>query len=439
MSDTVDPALAPQVASAAEAFGVPGLAVALAAPGRQALLLHGEIVPGSGRPVTADSWFSCASMGKHVTAAAVLELARDGRLDLQAPVGRYLADLPPAWAQRSVGSLLRHTAGLPEYLAHAAGQPVPATRAAFVRAYGSLAPVFPEGQAWMYSNTHYILAGFLVAQLGDRSYADAVHALFERAGVEGARVGGPQWARRANEEGAGHAPPDVESACREVIGDGDVAFTPKGALAWLEALLEGRVPGLAGDCEMLRPATFASGRPSGYGCGWFLERTQGRVFAHHAGHFDGWTALALLDLEGGCGAIAMCNAAPGHSRWIRHLGQLALEGFAPGSTPLAVPAREDDRPELGRRIRAQLLRRPGELPDPGFLAEELRALTEPGAAARPLINLWAGVEPTTFEFVEAYAHATGTLRRYRIRYGDRTEHVQVGLTPDERLYWVWGL
>jgi hypothetical protein len=31
------------------------------------------------------------------------------------------------------------------------------------------------------------------------------------------------------------------------------------------------------------------------------------------------------------------------------------------------------------------------------------------------------------------------LRRYRIRYGDRTEHVQVGLTPDERLYWVWGL
>lgn len=60
-------------------------------------------------------------------------------------------------------------------------------------------------------------------------------------------------------------------------------------------------------------------------------------------------------------------------------------------------------------------------------------------ARRPLLNLWTGVEPEAFEFVEAHAAPGGQLRRYRIRYTDRIEHVQVGLTSDERMYWAWGL
>jgi hypothetical protein len=47
--------------------------------------------------------------------------------------------------------------------------------------------------------------------------------------------------------------------------------------------------------------------------------------------------------------------------------------------------------------------------------------------------------PEAFEFVEAHAAPGGQLRRYRIRYTDRIEHVQVGLTSDERMYWAWGL
>jgi hypothetical protein len=31
------------------------------------------------------------------------------------------------------------------------------------------------------------------------------------------------------------------------------------------------------------------------------------------------------------------------------------------------------------------------------------------------------------------------LRRYRIRYAERIDHVLVGLTPDQRIYWAWVL
>jgi hypothetical protein len=119
----------------------------------------------------------------------------------------------------------------------------------------------------------------------------------------------------------------------------------------------------------------ATGRTSHYGCGWFLERLQGDVIAHHAGHFDGWTAMAIIHPRKACGVIAMCNLAPGNTRAIRYLAQLALEGFAPGSTPLSLPAKEDDDPALTTVIQSQLLRRPGEALNPACFAEELLRVT----------------------------------------------------------------
>jgi CubicO group peptidase (beta-lactamase class C family) len=144
--------LATRLRGAATQFEVPGLAIAMAAPGRRALLLHGEAAPGAGGRVTEDTWFSVASLGKHVTAAAVLDLAQRGLVDLSAPINRYLPDLPPAWAGRSVSSLLRHTSGLPEYLAYTGGEVVPEDRRTFMSTYGAMAPAFGESQGWIYTN-----------------------------------------------------------------------------------------------------------------------------------------------------------------------------------------------------------------------------------------------------------------------------------------------
>lgn len=428
-----------RLAESARGHGVPGYALALVAPGRRALVLHGEDAPGSGRPVTADTWFSVASLGKHVTAAAVLDLAQRGRLDLDEPVGARLPGLPPAWASRSVLSLLRHTAGLPEYLAHAPGDPVPEARDAFLSAYGALAPAYAEGEGWSYSNTHYIVAGFLVAQLSGDTYAGAVHGLFDGMGSAGAAVCSPAWTRAANAQRLPPGSRDAASARREVIGDGDVSFTAAGALAWLEGLLDGRLLDARHTACLYTGAPLASGRVAHYGCGWFLEPMRGRRLVHHAGHYDGWTAMALLDPDVGAGVLAMCNHAPGSTRAIRHLAVQALEAWSPGSTPLSLPVLDDEAPALTARIRAQLLRPPGQPIDPACFAEELVRVAEHGGALRPVISFHGGAEPLGFELVEAIAAPAYRLRRYRLRHADRIEHLLVGLTPDDRIYWAWGL
>ena len=441
MRDSIEVAddLAARLLVSATEFEVPGLAIALAAPGRRSLWLHGEVEPGSGCPVSAGTWFSVASLGKHVTAAAVLDLAQRGLVDLSSPIEGYLSDLPPAWAGRSVASLLRHTSGLPEYLAYTGHETVPEDRRSFMSTYGAMAPAFGDAAGWMYTNTNYILSGFLVSQVSGQSYAESVRSLFARMDCGGAAVSSPQWARDANRQAHGRQVRDDASGRREVIGDGDVSFTAAGALSWLEGLLDHRLLDACHLDMMFSGPSLATGRTSHYGCGWFLERLRGDAIAHHAGHFDGWTAMAIIHPRLECGVIAMCNLAPGNTRAIRYLAQLALEGFAPGSTPLSLPTLEDDDPQVTAMVRCQLMRKPGEALDPRCFAEELLRVAEHGSTVRNVINLYTGVEPLSFDLVETHLEPTYRLRRYRIRYVERVEHLLVGLTPEKRIYWAWGL
>ncbi len=432
------PTLAATLSKKAHEFGIPGLAVCLLAPGRKSVFTTGVEAAGSDRQVTGNTWFSVASLGKHVTACAVLDLAQAGAVDLAAPIGRYLVDLPAAWSQRPVLSLLRHTSGLPEYLAYTEAETVPERRASFMQIYGAMATAFEPDEGWIYTNTNYILLGFLIAQVAGRSYAAAVQSLFDRFGCVGATVASPQWTREANAQSLGMAGRDAASARREVIGDGDISFTSQGALAWLQALLSGQLLSAPSMATMFSPAPLRTSRPSPYGCGWFVDTLRGSTIGHHAGHYDGWTAMSCLAPAQGCGVIVMSNLAPGNTRAVRYLAQLALEGYAPGSTPLSLAPIPDDAPALTAMASAQLFRN-GTALDQGCFAEELLHVVAHGSAVRNVINLWTGVEPLAFELVEQQQHPTHRLRRYRVRYRDRVEHLLVGTTPAHKIYWAWPL
>ncbi|HEX8243167.1 MAG TPA: serine hydrolase domain-containing protein, partial [Longimicrobium sp.] len=69
----------------------------------------------AGVPNTPRTRFDLASVGKMFTAVAALQLAESGRLDLDAPVGRYVPSLPPQIGGRvTARQLLEHSSGLGE-------------------------------------------------------------------------------------------------------------------------------------------------------------------------------------------------------------------------------------------------------------------------------------------------------------------------------------
>ncbi|MDO9223892.1 MAG: serine hydrolase domain-containing protein [Caulobacter sp.] len=101
-----------------------------------------ELYLSKGAPVNRDTQFQVASLSKLATAWGVMTLVEQGKLDLDAPVSKYLTrwKLPPTDFDNdkvTVRRLLSHTAGLTDGLGYAGfkpGQPVQSLEASLTRA-----------------------------------------------------------------------------------------------------------------------------------------------------------------------------------------------------------------------------------------------------------------------------------------------------------------
>ncbi|WP_399889659.1 serine hydrolase domain-containing protein [Streptomyces sp. BBFR51] len=142
-----------------------------------------------GRPAYPGALFRAGSVTKVVTAATVLRLAAQGRVDLDAPAQRYLPDLfTPAFDEPiSVRRLLNHTSGIQagdglgddfaEVYAHRFDTLPPQRVAASAIAKG---PEFDPGKQQHYLNINYTILGLLIEKVTGRSYADEATRLVLR-------------------------------------------------------------------------------------------------------------------------------------------------------------------------------------------------------------------------------------------------------------------
>ena len=153
--------------------GTPGLSVAITDRTHTLTVLTLGYANREARaPVTPQTRFAIGSITKSMTALALMQLADDGKLDVNAPVKRYL----PWFAIRSLGGpilvreILSHTAGLPDDFAATPGNTYN------VWALRQTATLFAPGTSWSYSNNGFETAGDILAQLDRRSWADAIEA-----------------------------------------------------------------------------------------------------------------------------------------------------------------------------------------------------------------------------------------------------------------------
>ena len=109
------------------------------------------------------------------TAVAVFQLHEAQKLDLRAGIGKYLPDLPAAWAQVTVFELLQHASGIPDYRGSAdfkEDRPYkPAELAALVSAQPLL---FKSGTQVRMSATDFLLLGLLVERASGMSFHDFI-------------------------------------------------------------------------------------------------------------------------------------------------------------------------------------------------------------------------------------------------------------------------
>jgi D-alanyl-D-alanine carboxypeptidase len=127
-------------------------------------------------PNRIDTQFRFGSIGKVFTDVAIFQLVEAGKLDLAAPVGRYLKDYPngDVAAHVTLNDLLTHTGGTGdifgrEFLEHREDL---RELKDYVDLYGARAPLFAPGTREMYSNYGYILLGRIIEVTSGLSYED---------------------------------------------------------------------------------------------------------------------------------------------------------------------------------------------------------------------------------------------------------------------------
>ncbi|PWI15144.1 peptidase [Streptomyces sp. Act143] len=142
----------------------------------------------SGRAADPRARFRAGSTTKVVTAATVLQLAAERRLDLDTPVQRHLPGLfTPDFGPVSVRQLLNHTSGIKpgdgfdDPYAHRFDTLPPARVVASAIAKG---PEFDPGRQQHYLNINYTVLGLLIEKVTGRSYAsEATRRVLRPAGM----------------------------------------------------------------------------------------------------------------------------------------------------------------------------------------------------------------------------------------------------------------
>jgi D-alanyl-D-alanine carboxypeptidase len=162
---------------------VAGLQVAVRlADGRTWTGTAGSAAFSPQRPVQDDTVFSIASVSKTFIAALILQLAEQGKLDLDAPYGRYIPE-GPRRERVTIRQLLSHTSGIydyfssPRYLRAAAAWLRTGPRSGLlardhVWTFDEImdlvkpGPYCRPGRCYRYSNTNYILLGRVAEAVG---------------------------------------------------------------------------------------------------------------------------------------------------------------------------------------------------------------------------------------------------------------------------------
>jgi D-alanyl-D-alanine carboxypeptidase len=305
------------IAGRAVAEGVPGMAVLVQRKGEPPIARgYGFANLELSVPASAETLFRIGSITKQFTAAAVLQLAEQGKLKLDDELAKHLPDAPVHGRKVTIEQLLNHTSGIHSYTARPDLRMLalrPHTPAEIVALVKDAPPDFEPGASWRYNNTGYVLLGMVIEKVSGLPYARYLEEnVLPRAGLtrtvycDNAPILGNRAAgygeRRGKPVNAGHIDmsfPFSAGALCSTVGE---------LSAWARALESGKVVSAASYAKMITPAKTADGKPSDYGFGLGIGELEGHRKIAHGGGINGFSSGALRLPDDDVTVVVLCNS-----------------------------------------------------------------------------------------------------------------------------------
>jgi CubicO group peptidase (beta-lactamase class C family) len=265
-------------------------------------------------PNSPNTRFRLGSVTKQFTAASILLLEERGKLSISDPVKKYLADAPAAWDKITIFNVLTHTAGLPNFTGFPDYEklaPFPTTAAELVARFRDKPLDFDPGEKWSYSNSGYVLLGYLIEKISGDPYEKFVRDnIFTPLGMKdsGYDSNTAIIAHRASGYAMGKNGYENAGFIHMTIphGAGALYSTTEDLLKWEQGLFGGKVLKPASIEKMTTPFK------NNYAFGVGVETVNGRKIIAHNGGIQGFATeleyypedkLTVVVLENVTGAV----------------------------------------------------------------------------------------------------------------------------------------
>ncbi|PYY16704.1 MAG: serine hydrolase [Acidobacteria bacterium] len=278
-------------------------------------------------PNSPTTKFRLGSITKQFTAACILLLEQRGKLKIDDPVKKYMADAPAAWDKITIYHLLTHTSGIPSFTGfpdYRSTEAVSTTPEQLIARFRDKPLEFEPGTKWNYSNSGYALLGYLIEKISGQSYSDFVQKnIFDPLGMKDSGYDSNSAIIAHRAEGYTPKAKGLEHSgyidMSIPFSAGALYSTTEDLLRWEQGLFGGKLLSAASLQKMMTPFK------NNYAFGLGVRDDKGHKVIEHGGGIEGFStqlayypddklAVAVLgNLNGGApAAIAAKLASVAH-------------------------------------------------------------------------------------------------------------------------------
>ena len=380
---------------------------------------------------TPDMRYSIGSISKQFTASAILMLAEEGKLSLDDKMVRWFPDLTRS-SDVTVRELLSMTSGYQDFWPQDYVMPrmmEPVTAQEILNDWAKKPLDFEPGTKWQYSNTNYVIAGMIVEKVSGTPLLDLlqrrIFGPLQMTSVFNTDLSplGNDQPMRYLRYAIGPLRPAPKEGRGWMFAAGELAMTAHDLALWDISVI---------DQSILKPASYkaletevqlTSGAGTRYGLGVGVGISDGRRFITHGGEVSGFTATNTVYPDDRVAVVALTNIdANGASSQI-----------VSRITPLLFATTDPATPKTTQQMRAifEALQK-GQIDRSQFTSNANayfsdQALKDFASSLGPL------GKPQEFTQSSQSLRGGMTLRRYRIKFAQKTLDLTTFIMPDGKI------
>ncbi len=275
---------------------IPGAAIAV--------IKNGKVIKTEGyglasvefnAPVTTETVFEIGSVSKQITAAAIMLLVEDGKINLDDKISKYLPNTPEAWKDVSVRHLLTHTSGVKSYTSLGGFELSKRYKVGdFIKELSPQPLDFAPGSAYRYSNSGYSLLGYIIESASGKNYWEFLQTrIFNLLKMNSTADRDPQFIiknRATGYEWENGRLVGRDYELTDLFSAGAIVSTISDMAKWDIALRDETLLKNESKAMIWKPFTLTGGKENPYGFGWNVGEFRGQKLLNHGGQTAGFAA-----------------------------------------------------------------------------------------------------------------------------------------------------